>query len=106
MSLRKAVVCVFTVLVLGSLATACNDTSGIGGGCIINDDCDSGLFCDVDGICRQTLANVICNIDDDCGTGEICSNATCVPSVCGVSGTDCNQDTDCCNGTCSLGTCL
>ncbi len=77
----------------------------VGGGCITNEDCDSG-FCATAG--GRSWCSAFCTADEECPMGFSCtaideSTSVCAPDL-GLVGDRCGDNAECATGLCAMGT--
>ncbi len=87
--------------------------------CDNNAECGDGFTCTPDGLCEEIISSIgeSCDRELDCGPGQTCRladapddehqlPATCQPDQAGgVTGSPCDDDSECRNHLCSLGHC-
>ncbi len=78
-------------------ASACDTVAPVSGPeCVVDADCDDGLFCNGAETCN---AGACLAGSDPCG-GAACDEVNDVCLVCSPKGTSCTQDSDCCSNKC------
>jgi len=91
------------------------DCGNLGGACCATSPaCGGGLAC-IAGLCREAgggdcgAVTEACCAGDVCDAGNVCVDGTCREEVpipmCGPLGSSCSTNADCCDGSCSSGTC-
>jgi hypothetical protein len=85
----------------GPSPSGCSSDIGLGS-CSIDQDCPTGEHC-TNGKCYDNAAGSLCTIDPDCGSGNHCTNGCCESNT---SGSHCTIDGDCGSGNhCTNGSC-
>jgi hypothetical protein len=106
MSLRQALSVVFTVILLGPLATGCTSDASLGEPCSNDTECKSDLVCGPAGVCEAVAVGDVCISDGDCESPRVCTSNLCTaPLACLLLGVICDDDDQCCSGNCSDGLC-
>jgi hypothetical protein len=91
----------FCRIAAGSMSNGSCVSGAVGGSCIDDQDCSSGLHC-TSGTCYSAAVGQACDGASDCASG------LCVSSVCrgGEPGSVCQEDAHCKQGVCAGGLCV